>query len=47
MIKLERGERPKELTDGSCPVQELLDALKTKLLAKKYKADYKRRYGNE
>lgn len=56
--------------DGRCPVQELLDSLETKLLAKtlrtngfikksqktpkaekelakKYKADYERRYGNE
>ncbi len=33
--------------DGRCPVQELLDSLEPKLLAKKYKADYERRYGNE
>ena len=33
--------------DGKCPVQEFLDSLKPKLLAKKYKADYERRYGNE
>ena len=33
--------------DGRCPMQELLDSLKPKLLAKQYKADYERRYGNE
>ncbi len=51
--------------DGKCPVQELLDSLEPKLLAKtlrtidfleiqiekelakKYKADYERRYGDE
>ena len=33
--------------DERCPVQELLDFLEPKLLAKKYKADYERRYGNE
>lgn len=36
-----------DTTDERCPVQELLDFLEPKLLAKKYKADYERRYGNE
>ena len=33
--------------DGRCPVQDLLDSLESKLLAKKYKADYERRHGDE
>ena len=36
-----------DTTDERYPVQELLDFLEPKLLAKKYKADYERRYGNE